>query len=297
MTTIAIAPGTLSEQLLYSTVRLACGNSVGTGFFFRATLHGRPAPLIVTNRHVLAPSDPSAIGIGTTINVELEVHGHKLTLRDGKPAPSGLSHVVRISEHTWFGHPNPDVDLAVMPVASIEALDKELFRIEFMPGHVWPTERLRELSVLEDVTMCGAPRGLWDEVHGLPIFRHGITANHPAIDHSGRPIGVVDIACFPGSSGSPICIINEGSYPHKRQAGKDGGVVFGNRLVLLGILYGGPVHSARGELEIAPLPTTAKITPVVPQMIHLGYYVKAREILTIIAELEARLVVPEAPRS
>ncbi|TMQ09555.1 MAG: hypothetical protein E6J90_37720 [Deltaproteobacteria bacterium] len=295
MTTIAITPDTLSEQLLYSTVRLVCGDSVGTGFFFHTTLHGRPMPLIVTNRHVLAPSDITAIGSGTTIDVELEVHGHKLTLADGKAAPSGVSHVVRIPKHTWFGHPDPTVDLAVMPVASVDALDKELFRIGLMPGHVWPTERLRELSVLEEVTMCGAPKGLWDEIHGLPMFRRGTTANHPAIDHRGKPIGVVDIACFPGSSGSPICVINEGSYPNKRQTAKDGGVVFGNRLVLLGILYGGPVHNARGELEITALPTTAKITPVVPQMVHLGYYVKAREILAIVAELEARPVVADAP--
>ena len=138
--------------------------------------------------------------------------------------------------------------------------------------------------------MCGAPNGLWDEGHGLPIFRRGTTATHPAIDHQGKPIGVVDIACFPGSSGSPLCIVNEGSYPNKRQTGKDGGVVFGNRLVLLGVLFAGPVHNARGELEIAPLPTAAKVTPIVPQMIHLGYYVKAREILAIIAELERRPV-------
>jgi hypothetical protein len=295
MTAIAITPGTLSEQLLYSTVRLVCGDSVGTGFFFHATLHGRQLPLLVTNRHVLAPSDISAIGSGTTLGVDLEVHGHKLGVVDGKPVPCGISHVVRVAKHTWFGHPDPTVDLAVMPVASVEALEKELFRIGLAPGHVLPAERLRELSVLEEVTMCGAPKGLWDEVHGLPIFRRGTTANHPAIDHRGQPIGVVDIACFPGSSGSPICLINEGSFPSKRQTGNDGGVVFGNRLVLLGVLYAGPVHNARGELEIAPLPTTARVTPVVPQMVHLGYYVKAREILTIIAELEARPVLSSPP--
>jgi hypothetical protein len=290
MTATAISPGTLSEQLMYSTVRLVCGDSVGTGFFFNATLHGRSMPLIVTNRHVLSPSDIRAIGSGTTIDIELQVHGHGLTLVDGKPSPSGAGHVVKISKHTWFGHPDPTVDLAVFPAASVDALDKELFRVGLTTGHIWSTEQLRELSVLEDVTMCGAPKGLWDEAHGLPIFRRGTTATHPAIDHRGQPIGVVDIACFPGSSGSPICIVNEGSYPNKRQTGKDGGVVFGNRLALLGILFAGPTHSERGELEITALPTTPKITPIVPQMIHLGYYVKAREILAIIAELERRPV-------
>jgi hypothetical protein len=68
-------------------------------------------------------------------------------------------------------------------------------------------------------------------------------------------------------------------------------VVFGNRLVLLGILFAGPQHNARGEVEVAPLPTVDGISAVVPQMIHLGYYVKARELLAIVAGLEARPVV------
>jgi len=34
----------------------------------------------------------------------------------------------------------------------------------------------------------------------------------------------------------------------------------------------------------------------VPQMIHLGYYVKARELLRIVADLEARPVVNGPPR-
>jgi hypothetical protein len=110
-----IAPVTLSEQLLYSTVRLACGNSVGTGFFFHATLHGRHMPLLVTNRHVISPSDLGAItSNGTTFNVELAIHGHRLVVQDGKPAPSGESYVIRTATHTWFGHPDPAVDLAVM---------------------------------------------------------------------------------------------------------------------------------------------------------------------------------------
>lgn len=243
MTAVAILPGTLSEQLLYSTVRLACGNSVGTGFFFNATLHNKPMPLIVTNRHVISPGDLSAVGSGSTFDTELKIHGHGLSIVDGKRLPSGTAHIVTAPKHTWFGHPDQSVDLAVMPVASVEAIDNELFRTGLSPGHIWPTEGLRELSVLEDVMMCGAPIGLWDHVHGLPIFRRGTTATHPAIDHQAKPIGIVDLACFPGSSGSAICVVNEGSFPAKRQTGKDGGVVFGNRLVLLGVLFAGPQYA------------------------------------------------------
>lgn len=66
--------------------------------------------------------------------------------------------------------------------------------------------------------MIGYPIGLWDDVNNLPLIRKGITSIHPAIDFRGRSIGVADLACFHGSSGSPILIANEGMYGTKTGA-------------------------------------------------------------------------------
>lgn len=57
--------------------------------------------------------------------------------------------------------------------------------------------------------------GLSDTRNNYPIFRKGYTSAHPAVDFNDDGIGLVDMACFPGSSGSPIFIFNEGSYRDK----------------------------------------------------------------------------------
>lgn len=54
-------------------------------------------------------------------------------------------------------------------------------------------DSLSTLTALEEVTMVGYPRGISDEAHGLPVFRRGYTASHPAIDFDGEPIGLLDI--------------------------------------------------------------------------------------------------------
>ena len=43
---------------------------------------------------------------------------------------------------------------------------------------------------------------------------------------------MIDVACYPGSSGSPVLIFNEGSYNKK-----GAGLVVGDTSFLLGVLY------------------------------------------------------------
>lgn len=51
-----------------------------------------------------------------------------------------------------------------------------------------------------------------------------------------------------------------------------------NRVFLLGVLYGGPVMQADGEIEVQTIPTRQVPVAVTQMMIHLGYYIKAREV-------------------
>jgi hypothetical protein len=97
----------------------------------------------------------------------------------------------------------------------------------------------------------------------------------PRLAFNGKPWGVVDIAAFPGSSGSPIVFLNEGSFV------RGGELVLGSRLHLLGILFAGPQFDAEGRLEIVDVPTatTARIQTQIP--IHLGYFVRAEELFKL----------------
>lgn len=94
----------------------------------------------------------------------------------------------------------------------------------------------------------------------------------------GKSIQIADIACFPGSSGSPVLIVDEGTYKSKT-----GGIVMGSdRIVLLGVLYAGPQWTAEGDIKVREIPTAREqITVETGVMIHLGYIVKAKEILAL----------------
>ena len=124
--------------------------------------------------------------------------------------------------------------------------------------------------------MVGYPIGMWDKKNNFPIFRKGYTSSHPAIDFNEDGIGLVEMACFPGSSGSPIYILNEGGYKDKR-----GNLNWGkSRILFLGILFAGPKYDAQGELIVKNIPTSKqKIEAHTGIMANLGYYVKASEIM------------------
>ena len=79
------------------------------------------------------------------------------------------------------------------------------------------------------------------------------------------------MACFPGSSGSPIFILNEGLYHVGHNA------YAGSRIMLVGVLYGGPQYSATGELAVMSIPN--KPFPVTNIPTNLGVAIKAERIL------------------
>ncbi len=262
----------LSTRLLYNTVRITAqvaggGLSVGTGFFFEFRVDDQHyLPVLVTNKHVVE----GAIGI------EILVH-EAVTGGNGQrvPGPNSFTLPLPPPPQLWVGHPG-DIDLCALPIApsldQASASGRDVFYNAFDEQLLPSDDVLGDLAALEEVTMVGYPNGLWDHVNNYPILRRGITATHPLVDFNGKPEGVVDIAAFPGSSGSPVLILNQGSYATAR------GVTIGTRIWLLGALHAGPQFTADGRIEIVDIPTA--VVPVVSTRIplHLGYYVKAKEL-------------------
>lgn len=260
----------VSSQLLFSTVRIeghrANGQtSVGTAFFFTFNDDGREIPVLLTNKHVIAGCSSGAFLL------------HEAG-QQAKQSPSSFRVNLDAFERVWLGHPT-DIDLCAMPIAPLlraaQQQGKEVFYVNFVENQIPNSELLSSLVALEDVIMVGYPIGLWDSVNNLPLLRRGVTATHPAVDFLNRPEGLVDIAAFPGSSGSPVMILNEGSYSTPK------GITVGTRCLLLGVLYGGPQYRADGTLEIVEVPTghIPSVTTQIP--VHIGAYVKAQEILTL----------------
>lgn len=264
----------LSEQMTYGTVRIECeaedGLSTGTGFFFRFLEHGdNYVPAIVTNKHVVKGA------------VRGRIH-FTLQGSEGQPLPGQHApYVLEQFQQQWIHHPDSEVDLCILPIASLlehaASENKQLFFISLDKSLIPTPEDLSDLTALEDVVMIGYPNGIWDSMNNMPIIRRGITATHPNLDYEGNSEFMIDAACFPGSSGSPVFLFNLGGYTTKT-----GGTVIGpNRVKLLGILYAGPQHTATGEIQIVDVPTTQQAVAFSRIPNNLGLVIKAHRLLEL----------------
>jgi Trypsin-like peptidase domain len=280
-----IEPKSVAEQFMYSTVRITAqdGSTVncGTGFFYNFPLKepGQGVPVIITNKHVVQRSSSQTFLL------------HIYDPSKGKKIPSGKFSVTVQAGlgNAWVEHPNPDVDLCMLPIAEIQ----KLVPSPYVPFYVTlegatTDEDLKKLDAIEDVVMIGYPNGLWDHVNNLPLVRRGVTASHPGVDYhiegeSGPGVTVVDMACFPGSSGSPVFVYNSGAY-----CNKNGNVTVGTRAIFLGVLFSGPVRRQDGEIVVKNIPTKTVPVAEIQMMINLGYVIKPREITILGRHLYAQ---------
>ena len=262
-------PKTISEQMQYNTVRLRTNsNSTGTGFFFQFRINNQNIPVIITNKHVINDEE----------NEEVNFFLHSKN-KDGLD-----SEKINIKlKPKWYFH--EDKDLCFCFFAPLlnqikEQIHKEVFFIPITEDFVWDNTKLEELSAIEEIIMVGYPIGLWNKKNNLPLFRKGITASHPAFDFNTKNIGVVDMACFPGSSGSPIFILNENGFSDKKGTTHLGA----KRVIFLGVLFQGPQFNTEGDLIIENIPTRQKV--ITPLMVNLGYYIKSIELLNFKTTIE-----------
>lgn len=259
-------PKSISEQLMYSTVLIETENGKGTGFFFSFKIDdSKNIPVIITNKHVV------------NYNSRQDVY---ITFHTRKKSDNVDKNIRCYINSNWIFHDTQDLCFCFFqPIASqIEKIYKTLpFYISVEEDLIYDDEKLKTLSAVEDILMVGYPIGLYDMENNYPIFRKGVTSSHPATDFNGKNIGLIDTACFPGSSGSPIFIINENGY-----SDKNGTTYLGaQRVIFLGILFSGPTFNASGKLEIIEIPTSQSATINTQVMVNLGYYIKAEEIYNL----------------
>ena len=258
------------EQLCFSTIRIETkdsnGNSYsGTGFFYRYKEdENRCLDMIVTNKHVVK---------------EMATGMLRFTTADENGNPLYQNHYplqIDNFEQNWIFHPDDDVDLCVFPFGFIVNLaysqGKRLFYRTFDESFLPNIDNLNALDAVENVLMIGYPNGLWDTINNMPLIRKGITATNVKLDYNGKKVFLIDAACFPGSSGSPIILCDIGSYHDKY-----GNINFGkSRLFLLGILYAGPQYKVTGDIKIVTVPIIQqKIMAVSSIPNNLGLVIKS----------------------
>lgn len=268
------AIGNPLDIIAHTTVRIECitdsGVSTGTGFFFQFLDNeeeGVHIPCIVTNKHVI---EGAKVG--------------KLYL-----SPEKAKGVRDLDNHYIFNvvdfekkfilHPDPNVDLAIFPLAEvIEQLNEEkqsFYYVFLNKNNIAPKSFLEKIPTINDILMIGYPNGIWDTRHNLPIIRKGITATHPKLSYCGKDEFMIDAACFPGSSGSPVFLSYIGSYVDP----ESNSLVAGTKILLLGVLYAGPQHTTTGEIKIINVPTVDKPVSVSSIPNNLGLVIQIQKVL------------------
>lgn len=272
---------TLAENLLYSTVMLTAFKSgaavsTGTGFFMQFAFEGdRFVPAIVTNKHVVQGSD----------QITAVCH-----FADGdQPSGKFVSCSIAIAPGSYINHPDPDTDLCAVPIGDImqQAIDAgtpiflRMLGFDIIPKD----DDWQYFDAIEEVTMVGCPNGISDIVNNLPIVRRGITASSLAKRYNGKEEFMVDMACFPGSSGSPVFIYDRNGYLDRRQ---NSYLIGQQRILLVGILYAGPQIANSGHLILGQPPQVA-----VAAMMHLGNVIRASALKQL--DVEFRKLFPAMP--
>lgn len=253
-----------SRTVHKTTCRIVCDNglSIGTGFLF-VFRHPEQqdvfCPILVTNKHVVAGARVAIVRFNISSKQDPNLSFFDLQIEN----PEGA----------FVMHPEENVDLCVYPLSEfhreLKRRELQLDATVFTDGDLNGIERL---TPVEEVYMTGYPNGLWDEKNNKPITRKGITASDVNTDWNGSEEFMIDMACFGGSSGSPVFIMNEGSYV------VDHGIAMGTRFILLGILYAGPQVNVNGTVDIINVPTAAVAVASSKIMMNLGIVIKAKKI-------------------
>jgi hypothetical protein len=279
---------TVSEQLFFTTVRIdtlmqSGLNGSGTGFFISHTVNGKDYMFVVTNKHVVMGMHEGTFTF--------------LKQKDGKPA-LGNRFALRIEPQAWssmwFGHADPNIDIAICPLAPLiqhvkNNHDVDLY-FKLVQTDMIPTpKQTEELDAIETVTFIGYPNGVWDGKNFLPVARRGTTASPIEVDFEGTPRFLIDASVFGGSSGSPVFLLNQGSF-----ASKDGSLRVGSRFYFLGVIAAVFFRTHLNEIISVPIPTHVRSVAPQQEMIDLGIVFKAR---TVVETIEAMMKAHNASTS
>ena len=214
----------ISTQLLYTTVPIFSLNSngslsTGTGFIFSVNeSENSSIPFLITNFHVLE----NAVAGFIEFNIE----------KNGLPT----NETIRVQFDNSIINSNKlgNLDLIAIPIAStLVNLKSKNINVFFrsVNQHMIPDDnQYNDFSAIENITFIGYPNGLYDEKNKTPLIRQGITSTPIWNNFQGEEVFLIDAGVFPGSSGSPVFIFNQGAYTYNN------GLAIGNRLLFIGVI-------------------------------------------------------------
>jgi S1-C subfamily serine protease len=259
-----------NKKLLFNTVRVDTvledgSEGSGTAFIVSHSHLNRTHIFIVTNRHLVESVQRGGLVFTQKLNGQ-PIFGKRFQLN------------IDDFTHAWFMHPDPEIDLAIIPIRPLEQAANnqgvELYYHTIDSRLAPDTLTLHSLDVLEEVFFIGYPSGVWDQVNLMPIFRRGTTATPIALEFEGRKEFLIDAAVFPGSSGSPVFLNQLDTLRMTRPAHK--------KLIFAGIVTAVFFREEANHLVPVPVPANNQGIVMGSEMIGLGLVIKAEVIVELI---------------
>jgi S1-C subfamily serine protease len=249
----------VGRNLLFVTARIQHhtdegSETSGTSFFFEGLLgeakDNLTLPVLITNKHVIQNAQNGTIRL--------------LKSKDGEPL-LGESIDISFEEDNWVGHPDPAIDLTAtfvgQAIRDLEAKGITVFT-RTVGRDLIPSESvLDDLDAFEPITFVGYPSGIFDQKNLTPIGRKGTTATPMQLDFDGKPMFLVDASIFPGSSGSPVFVIQENGF---RQGNSM--MIGGSRVIFVGVIASVSIQAGEARAVVVQGPRL-----VFDQMIDLGH--------------------------
>jgi S1-C subfamily serine protease len=164
--------------------------------------HNNYATYLVTNRHVVEEHSVNTGGGPLWVRFNLNTPGsakeYDIPLINAQGSPA------------WHFHPNPSVDIAVIPINPQFLRDQGarfmVFRSD-LDALSKAKAKEKDLSEGDGVFVLGFPMGLVGQREDYVIVRAGVIARvRDVLDSPGPGSFLIDSFIFPGSSGGPVIL-------------------------------------------------------------------------------------------
>jgi hypothetical protein len=252
---MALSVSTPADELMFVTTPIynKFSEIIGTGFFFRL----KENLFLVSAWHVFQAQyldecfDDSGHPTATkSITISYELHTKRLT----EPRRMALQFPGDVRKA-------PDrLDLAAyfLPISTDSP---DLLVRTLTPDHVMKQEDLlKRVPPLRTVVLCGYPEEKWDYHNHFPLLRSGTLASYPGLRYRGNPTAVVNIAAYPGDSGSPIFFYHDFDKERKTS-------LFLGKWLFLGIHHNG-VYAKEVTLDDSADDRDSQVPMVLAELIY-----------------------------
>jgi hypothetical protein len=273
---------------------------------------------LITNPHVLK-NPPATAKDGTPLDdCKFELHMHAIQTDEMVKKNRLKILIIRepiagFQSRFFYKAGSPQLELAVLDFNALLLTSPGLIEPFYEAVDVSSFAKKSAAGYLEEISMFGYPKGLINAELNMPLARTGKTATYARATHSPQYLPgdktqitpyyvdfMIDAACFPGSSGSPVWLFKEERLEvvtdvevklPKYEGSEDCVVdkttediiakVSGDQK-FLGVLFGGPMAGALTDVYEEEEDTALFAAAAASYPINLGWCIHAQTLKTFL---------------